>query len=160
MKITIHVMAFAVWTFFAFYLVGKADGAEIFTGPFDYLFSSCPVDTGAAGLKTARWYIKPVVSGALLKVTRADTKELRADLITGMGAGLSWQRIITRDGKPYSSFSVSGIGLFAPVTADIPYVRFSGAILLSTLNELFGVGLEFDGIRPAFILTTNWTINK
>ena len=132
----------------------QAQAKEFFNGPFDYLSLTLP-GPGVSS-DSGHWYIKPIVSQSLVSISK-DADGFVAQLFSGTGVGVSWERTIIVKGQLYSSFSVSASGLFTPVITGQPGIRFAGDFILSTLNNWLGCGVIFDGkhVYGALVSTVN-----
>jgi hypothetical protein len=102
-----------------------------------------------------RWELKPSVLLSWVEVSRNSEKELVASALSGKGGGLMLQRTINRDGQNYSAFSIGLAGIFGPIMPERAYVKFSGAITANVMNNLFGVGMKFDGKAVSGLICTN-----
>jgi hypothetical protein len=143
-------LAFLFWIFWS--CQTPVFAKDIFSDPFGYLS-----DTATLPLQSSvgKWYVKSVALQSLIGVTRdAATGLMRADLFSGTGAGVSWEREIVVNHKYYQSFAVTAGALFSPVSASQPFVNFSGCLILSTLDGWVGGGVKLDGKSVSGIIMT------
>jgi hypothetical protein len=135
--------------------IPQVQAHDLFNEPFGYL--SMPKPAPEVSSDTGNWYLMPLFTQSLLEISRGDDKTFIASPFSGTGLGLSYQRIIIVKGDLYASFALSANLLFAP-KIDNGRVPTSGAIVISTLDNWFGIGVRLDGKNVSYVITSTHTI--
>jgi hypothetical protein len=131
---------------------------EVFNHPFSYLTNDRPAQDVSSD--AAIWWVKPVAAQALVGISRGPDKTFVATLLSGTGIGAARERTILVRGEYYSTFSISTIGFFQPVTADRTWISFSGALMVGVLNGWIAAGPIFNGKEVGAAISSTFNLLK
>jgi uncharacterized membrane protein len=140
---------------FIFSMAAAPQAKDTFRGPFDYLSLKQPAPDYSSD--SGHWYIRPVVSQSVVSICKDKDGLFIANLFSGTGLGIAWERTIVVEGKYYSAFGLSASILFSPVVDGKEGVNCSGDIVASTLDNWIGAGVRADGKKIYFVLKS--TVN-
>jgi hypothetical protein len=140
-----------------------AFAAVVAAGPFDYFLSPRPVasytiqsTTKALGeapvAPVAYWDLKPFVGLSGLAITGSTRPDAEVDvsLCSSAAVGVTYERVVLRDGANYSPFSATIGGLLSGHTDNAPWIDLKPFFLLDLLDHKIGAGMSWNaGANPA-----------